>query len=313
MKVVVQIPCLNEEHTLPAVIADLPKTLPGVDEIQLLIIDDGSTDNTVAVARRLGADVVQHPHNQGLAAAFGTGLRRAIELNADIIVNTDGDNQYAGADIARLVAPILENQADLVIGDRQTWQIAHFSLLKRILQRVGSVVIGYVSGLTVADATSGFRAMTREMALRTVVMSHYSYTLETLIQAGARAKRVVFVPIDTNAQTRPSRLMRNMWHYLSSSTATILRAYVLYRPLKVFFTISLLFLLPGLILSIRFLGFYFQQQGTGHVQSLILAAILLIVGFQVALFGILADLIASNRRMTEEQLYLERLRTWRQE
>ena len=307
MKLIIQIPCYNEAETLPATVAALPTALDGVDEIELLIVDDGSDDDTVAVAEALGVHhVVRLPHNRGLARAFAAGLDAAVALGADIIVNTDGDNQYDGRDIGKLVEPILAGRAEIVVGDRGVASIPVFSPLKRTLQRLGSWVISKAAGFPIPDATSGFRAFTREAALRTVVLSNYSYTLETLIQAGARRAVVVTVPVRTNLPTRPSRLMRNLAHFLGNSTVTIVRAYAMYRPLRVFVTLGSVFILIGLAIGLRFLYFFVQDQGAGHVQSLLLGAVLLIVGFQTVLIGLLADLISFNRRTMEELLYRQR-------
>ncbi len=303
MKCIIQIPCYNEAQTLPQTVADLPTALPGVDAVEYLVIDDGSSDGTAEVAKRLGVHhVVRHMRNLGLARAFRTGLDACLQLGADIIVNTDADNQYVGADIALLVAPIVAGEAELVVGDRGVAQVAHFSPLKRFLQRFGSWVISQAAGVPVPDATSGFRAMTREIALHTLVLSPYSYTLETLIQAGAQRRAIRFVPIRTNPPTRPSRLMNNLPHYLANSTATIVRAYAFYRPLRVFTTIGLIALLAGTLIGVRFLIAYFSQGGAGHIQSLILAAVLLIAGFQTLLIGLVADLIGANRKIMEEVL-----------
>lgn len=303
MKCIIQIPCYNEAQTLPQTVADLPTVLPGVDAVEYLVIDDGSSDGTAEVAKRLGVHhVVRHMRNLGLARAFRTGLDACLQLGADIIVNTDADNQYVGADIALLVAPIVAGEAELVVGDRRVAQVAHFSPLKRFLQRFGSWVISQAAGVPVPDATSGFRAMTREVALHTLVLSPYSYTLETLIQAGAQRRAIRFVPIRTNPPTRPSRLMNNLPHYLANSTATIVRAYAFYRPLRVFTTIGLIALLAGTLIGVRFLIAYFSQGGAGHIQSLILAAVLLIAGFQTLLIGLVADLIGANRKIMEEVL-----------
>jgi glycosyltransferase involved in cell wall biosynthesis len=304
VKLIIQIPCYNEAQALPQTVADLPRQLPGVDCIEYLVIDDGSRDETVAVARALGVHhIVRHTRNLGLAQAFTTGLEACILRQADIIVNTDADNQYCGADIARLVEPILRGRAEVVVGDRGVATVAEFSPLKRQLQRLGSWVLSRAAGIDAPDAASGFRALTREAALHTLVLSNYSYTLETLIQAGARRAAVVYVPVRTNGPTRPSRLMRSIPHYLSHSGATILRAYTLYRPLRVFLTAGLLSILAGAALGVRFLYFYLNGNGSGHVQSLILAAILLIVGFQIVLIGVVADLIGFNRKILEEVLY----------
>jgi glycosyltransferase involved in cell wall biosynthesis len=305
MKLVIQIPCYNEEQTLPQTLRDLPSALPGIDQVEWLIIDDGSTDRTVKVAQSLGvAHVVRLAHNQGLAAAFLAGLEMALRLGADIIVNTDADNQYRGEDLTRLVEPILAGEAEMVIGDRGVATSAHFSPGKRWLQRFGSWVVQQAAGVRVPDATSGFRALSREAALRTLVVSEYSYTLETLIQAGARQMAVKYVPVRTNPQTRPSRLMRSTPEYLAQSAVTVLRVYTFYRPLRIFLSLGAVMVFLGLLLGLRFLYFFVVTSGgAGHTQSLILAAILLIVGFQVCLIGLIADLIGFNRKIAEETLY----------
>lgn len=303
MKLIVQIPCYNEAKVLSDTIASLPRAIPGIDVIEYLIIDDGSTDSTLQVARQSGVHHVIQQFHQGLAAAFTTGLDASLTLGADIIVNTDADNQYNSEDIIRLVEPILVGRAQLVVGDRGVATLQLFTPFKRVLQRLGSWVIGKVSGLHTPDATSGFRALSRQAALRTLVLSEYSYTLETLIQAGAHGLAVEYVPIRTNPPTRPSRLMRNIPHFLSQSSSTILRAYTMYRPLRVFTILGLFFILAGIIPGIRFLYFYLLEDRAGHIQSLILSAILLIVGFQVLLIGLVADLIGFNRKILEEVLY----------
>ena len=304
MKLIIQIPCFNEAQTLPATVAALPRTIPGVDVLEILVVDDGSTDDTAAVAERLGVDhVVRCNRNKGLAEAFVTGLEACVKAGADIVVNTDADNQYQAEQIPMLVAPILENRAELVIGDRGVGSLPDFSWVKRKLQVVGSWTLGRAAGLDTPDATSGFRALSRECALRTIVLSNYSYTLETLIQAGARRAAVQFVPIGVNAQTRPSRLMKSIPQYLWRSGATIVRAYTMYRPMRVFNTLGAILILLGLIPGFRFLYLYAFVEKTGHVQSLILSAILIIVGVQTLLIGIVADLISFNRRIMEEALY----------
>jgi len=303
VKCIIQIPCYNEAKTLPATVAVLPRALPGIDTVEFLVIDDGSSDGTAELARALGVHhVVRHLRNLGLARAFMTGLENSLRLGADIIVNTDADNQYVAADIAQLVAPIVAGAAELVIGDRGVGQIAHFSPLKRGLQRLGSWVISRAAGMKVPDATSGFRALTRDAALHTLVLSSYSYTLETLIQAGAQRRAIRYVPVRTNLPTRPSRLMNNLPHYLANSTATIVRAYTFYRPLRVFTTIGVIALLTGVAIGLRFLIAYFGGAGSGHIQSLILSAVLLIAGFQTLLIGLVADLIGANRKVMEEVL-----------
>jgi glycosyltransferase involved in cell wall biosynthesis len=304
MKVIIQIPCYNEAETLPATLKALPQSLPNVDILEILIIDDGSTDRTVEAARESGAHhIVQLNNHLGLAAGFVAGLEHCLRLGADIIVNTDADNQYHAGDIQALIQPILDKRADLVIGDRGVKRVHEFSWLKRNLQRLGSRVISQASGLEVPDATSGFRAISREAALRTIVLSQYSYTLETLIQAGARHLAVVYVPVRTNPQTRPSRLMKNIPHYVANSTQTIVRAYTMYRPLRVFTMFSLILISTGLILALRYFYYYLIGEGLGHVQSVILAAVLLIIGFQTLMIGLVADLIGFNRAILEEVLY----------
>ncbi|MDI9548923.1 MAG: glycosyltransferase family 2 protein, partial [Chloroflexota bacterium] len=281
MKLIIQIPCYNEAKTLPETVADLPRSLPGIDCIEYLVVDDGSTDDTARVARELGVHhVVRFTGNRGLAQAFAAGLDACLVRQADIIVNTDADNQYVGSDIALLVEPILAGRADMVVGDRQVASVPSFSPLKRSLQRLGSWVISRAAGATIPDAASGFRALTREAALRTLVLSNYSYTLETLIQAGAQHMKVEYVPIRTNAPTRPSRLIHHLPDYLSNSATTIVRAYAFYRPLRVFVMAGALAIFAGLLLGLRFLYFYVIGQGDGHIQSLILTAVLLIIGFQ---------------------------------
>ena len=302
-KLIIQIPCYNEAETLPETIKDLPRSLTGIDQIEYLVIDDGSEDGTAEIARGLGVDhVVRLKKNQGLASAFKAGLDACIRLGADIIVNTDADNQYVAADIPKLIEPIISGKAELVVGDRRVATVEAFSSFKRKLQTFGSFVVSKASGLEIPDATSGFRAMTRETALRTNVLSNYSYTLETLIQAGNRNISVTSVPVNINPPKRPSRLMVGIWDYLTHSTITIIRAYAMYRAIRVFFGIGFFLLIVGGILAARYLVFFIQGQGAGHVQSVIVSAILIIVGFQTMLNGLLADLIASNRKMLEEIL-----------
>jgi glycosyltransferase involved in cell wall biosynthesis len=307
MKLIVQIPCLDEAENLPRVLADLPKEIAGVDEIRILVIDDGSNDDTSDVARSLGVDhLVRLRRTQGLARAFVVGLNAAVRLGADVIVNFDADNQYRGADIPKLIAPILSGRADIVIGDREVRTLEHFSPAKRWLQALGSWVVRKVSSTDVPDVTSGFRALSREAALRMNVVTEFTYTLETIIQAGKQRLALMYVPVATNPQTRPSRLFSTTWDYIKRSVSSIVRIYTHYEPLKTFSLLGLLFFTPGLLIGLRFLYAYWFGLSRGKVQSLILAAVLLIVGIQIALIGLIGDTIAANRRLTEEILFLQR-------
>ncbi|MGD2147121.1 MAG: glycosyltransferase family 2 protein [Anaerolineae bacterium] len=304
MKLIIQIPCYNEEATLPATLRDLPRQLPGVDEVEILVVDDGSTDETGRVARELGVEhTVRLGQNHGLAHAFLVGLDAALAAGADLIVNADADNQYRGDDVGRLIEPLLHGEADISVGDRGVGTLPHFSPLKRLLQRLGSWVVEKAAGISIPDATSGFRAFTREAAMRLTVLSDYTYTLETLIQAGARNMVVTYVPIRTNPQTRRSRLIRSTPHFLLISAISILRFFSMYRPLRLFLGLGATIIAGGVALGLRFLYYYVTGPGTGKVQSLILAAILTIVGFQVCLIGLMADLVRLNRKMLEEALY----------
>ena len=269
MKLIVQIPCYNEEETLPLTLAQIPREIPGVESVEILIIDDGSTDRTVEVARRQGVDfIVGHAANKGLARAFRTGLDACLKLGADIIVNTDADNQYPGTEIARLIEPVVQGKADIVIGDRQVGSIEHFSLQKKVLQWLGSLVVRMVSDTNVSDAPSGFRAFSREAALRLTVFTQYTYTLETIVQAGKKNLIIADVPITTGPKTRESRLMPSKWTYVRNSVGTILKLYALYEPLRTFFYISIPFLLGGGGLIARFLYLYFTSQtGVGALRS----------------------------------------------
>jgi len=304
VKLIIQIPCYNEEATLPETLRDLPGSLPRVDEIEVLVVDDGSCDGTAEVAEALGVDhVIRLKRNQGLAYAFTAGLNTALRAGADIIVNTDADNQYRGEEIERLIQPLLDGEADIAVGDRGVAALEHFSPLKRRLQRWGSWVVERVAGIPIPDATSGFRAFTRDAALRLTVLSDYTYTLETLIQAGARRMAVTYVPVRTNPETRQSRLIGSVPSFLAVSAITILRFFAMYRPLRLFLGLGALLIGGGVVIGVRFLYYFLAGAGTGKVQSLILAAILTIVGFQVCMIGLMADLVRLNRKMLEETVF----------
>jgi glycosyltransferase involved in cell wall biosynthesis len=307
MKLIIQIPCFNEEHVLAETLADLPRQVPGVDEVEWLVIDDGSSDRTVEVARAGGVShIVRLTNNKGLAAAFQAGLDASLKLGADIIVNTDADNQYQGADIPKLVTPILAGEADMVIGDRETDQIEHFSPLKKRLQRWGSAVVRRASNTNVPDTTSGFRAYNREAALQMSVVSKFTYTLESIIQAGKQTVAIDHVPIRTNPKTRESRLFPSMWAYVRRNTASIFRIYALYEPLRVFMAAAIVTALVGAVIWARFLWFFFSGEGGGHIQSLILGSTLFIVAVQFAALGVLGDILAGSRVI--QQRILERVR-----
>jgi glycosyltransferase involved in cell wall biosynthesis len=307
MKLIIQIPCYEEEATLPVTLAELPRELPGVDVVEWLVIDDGSGDRTVEVARAHGVHhVVRLTNNKGLAAAFQAGLDASLKLGADVIVNTDADNQYHGADIPKLLAPILAGEADMVIGDRQTDTIEHFSPVKKRLQRFGSAVVRRASGTNVPDTTSGFRSYNREAALQLQVVSKFTYTLESIIQAGKMLVAVDHVPIRTNEKVRESRLFPSTWAYVRRNTVSIFRVYTLYEPLRVFLAVAALFALVGVVIWARFLWFFFSGEGAGHIQSLILGATLFIVAVQLAALGVVGDILASSRVL--QQRILERVR-----
>lgn len=303
-KLIIQIPCLNEAKTLPATLAALPHEIEGIDCIETLIIDDGSTDDTVAVARAHGVNhIVRFTSHRGLARGFAAGLDACLHLGADVIVHTDADGQYPGEDIPRLVAPILRGEADMVVGDRGVDAVAHFSPLKRILQRFGSQTVSALSRIEIGDVTSGFRAYSREAALRLNILTNFTYTLETIMQSGEKPITIVSVPTRSNPPTRPSRLFSGTGQYLRRQVPTILRLFWVYQPLKTFTFVAAAFLIPGLILGLRFLYFLIFGTGAGHIQSLILAAVLLIIGFQMLVLGMVADLLAANRRLLEDTLY----------
>ena len=310
MKLIVQIPAFNEEATIAETLRDIPKKIDGIASIETIVIDDGSTDNTADAAQKAGAThVLRLKTHRGLSAAFVAGVDAALRLGANIIVNTDADNQYAGSDISRLVTPIIRGNADVVIGDRDVAKSPHMSPFKRALQRLGSWTVGLASGVRVGDATSGFRAFSREAALQINVFNPFTYTLETIIQSGNRNLGVQSVTVRTNPPVRPSRLYHGVGTYLRKSIATIFRIYTIYKPLKTFFLIGSLLILAGAAIGMRFLWYFFLGDRGGHVQSLILAAVFLIVGFQTMLIGLVADLISVNRRLSEEVLIrLKKLR-----
>jgi glycosyltransferase involved in cell wall biosynthesis len=300
MKLIIQIPCLNEEQTLPATLADLPRELEGFDSVEWLVIDDGSTDRTVEVAVEHGVDhIVRLTNNKGLAAGFQAGLDAGLKLGADVIVNTDADNQYHGADVAKLVAPILRGEADMVVGDRQVMTIQHFSPLKKLLQRLGSWVVRQASTTTVADTTSGFRAYNREAALSMFVASRFTYTLETIIQAGKQLVAVTDVPVRTNPKLRESRLFPSMSAYVRRNTVSIFRIYAQYEPLRVFWLAASIFGLAALALWIRFFWSYLFGSGHGHVQSLIVGAVLFNAAMLLAALGVICDLLAAQRTLSQ--------------
>lgn len=301
MKLVIQIPCYNEEKALPITLKDLPKKIEGIDEIEVLIIDDGSKDNTVEVAKSLGVKhVVNMPHNCGLAKAFVAGLQKSLEIGADIIVNTDADNQYCANDIEKLVKPILAGDADIVIGTRPVSKIEHFSPLKKLLQKLGSCVMRLISSTEVEDAPSGFRAFSRNSALQLNVFDNYTYTLETIIQARAKGLILKCVPINVNADLRKSKLVKSMFDYIIRSVFTMIRMFIIYRPFRFFAIIAGLFLTLGTILGLRFLYYYVFSSGNGHIQSLILSAILIITGVQIAVIAVLSELMSINRKLLED-------------
>ena len=301
MKLIIQIPCLNEELTLPATLKDLPKSIDGVDNIEILVIDDGSTDKTVEVAESLGVHhIFKLTNNKGLAKAFISGVNQALKLDADIIVNTDADNQYFGGDIAKLIQPILRREADIVVGDRQVETIRHFSPMKVFLQKFGSWVVQQLSGTLIPDATSGFRAYSRDAALQLNVVSDFTYTIETIISAGKKNLAITYVPVKTNKKLRESRLFPSIRVYLRRSLVTMLKVYSMYRPLKLFTIVGGTTFIMGFAIGCRYLFFFFMGQTEGHIQSLILSAILLIVGFQIIMMGIAAELISVNRQLLED-------------
>lgn len=304
MKLIIQIPCYNEEETLEIALNELPKKIEGIDTIEYLVINDGSLDNTVEVAKKWGVHhIVNFKRNKGLAKGFMAGIDACLKEGSDIIVNTDADNQYCGKDIEKLVSPILNEKADIVVGERPIKDIKHFSPLKKRLQHFGSYVVRVVSNTEIPDAPSGFRAYSREAAMRLNVINEYTYTLETIVKAGRSKMAMISVPINTNAELRPSRLFNSMFGYVKKSIPTILRAFLMYKPLKFFCTIGMMLIFIGFLIGLRFIVFYLKGHGDGNIQSLILSSMLIGVGVQSFIIGLQADIIAANRKILEDIQY----------
>jgi glycosyltransferase involved in cell wall biosynthesis len=301
VKLIIQIPCFNEGQTLAIALRALPRSVEGFEKVEWLIIDDGSSDDTVAVAQACGVDhIVKHPVNKGLARAFMTGVNACLDAGADVIVNTDADNQYEADDIPSLTQPILNGRAEFVIGARPVQTIEHFSPVKKFLQRLGSWVVRLASKTDIPDAPSGFRAMSRETAQKLIVFSDYTYTLETIIQAGQKNIAITSVPIRVNEDLRPSKLVKSIFSYINRSIITIIRIFVIYRPFRFFGTIGLVLFSAGFLIGLRFVFNYINGEGTGHIQSLILASVLLGMGFQTILIAFIADLLSANRKLLED-------------
>jgi glycosyltransferase involved in cell wall biosynthesis len=313
MKVIVQIPCLNEEKTLPLVVNSIPRKIPGVDRVEIMIIDDGSTDRTVAIAKKLGVDhIVRFKNNRGLAKAFAAGINRCMKLGADIVVNTDADNQYPQHDIPRLIEPILKNRADIVIANRQTSTIKHFSFLKKFFQWFGSATLRVLTRSTIPDAVSGFRAYSKAAIMQLNIVTDFSYVIETIISAQSKRIAIESIDVVTNPPTRKSRLFSNMFEHMRRSGGTIIRIYTMFRPLLVFTTVGIIILGIGVLFAIRFIYFVSIGHGAGHVQSLILSALLIMVGFQIGMTGLVADMIAINRKLSEDTLRRMKLIEYKQ-
>ncbi len=304
MKLIIQIPCYNEEKTLETVIADLPKKIQDIDVIETLVIDDGSTDRTVEKARKSGVDhIVVLKTHKGLAKAFAAGIEYALDQGADIIVNTDGDNQYKGEDLPKLILPIIRGEADVVIGTRQIDEVPHFSFFKKKMQKVGSGIIRKLSKTPIKDATSGFRAFSKDAAMRINPLTEYSYTIESLVQLGNEKMKIMSVPIQVNQKLRESRLIKNTPSFIARQSMTLFRMYSVYKAFRVFLLLGIIVALPGLFGFIRFLYFFFTSRGEGHIQSLIFSAVFVICGFFILILGIIAELISNNRKMIEMMIY----------
>lgn len=299
-KLIIQIPCYNEEETISTTINDLPKTLDGIDEIEVMVINDGSSDNSAHIAEGLGASVINISPNRGLANAFRVGLQEALRRNADIIVNTDADNQYCADDIKKLVQPIIDKKADIAVGARDIFSIEEFSPIKKIFQKIGSAALRLLSSTKVQDAPSGFRAFSKDAAIKLNIFDNYTYTMETLLQANAKGLKVISIPIRVNKQLRKSKLVKNIFDYVFKSMKTTIRMFIVYRPFRFFATLSAIIGFLGLILVFRFLYFYTQGYGNGHIQSLIFAAVFLISAVQLIIIAIIGDLLSINRKLSED-------------
>lgn len=301
MKLIIQIPCYNEEESLPITFSAIPKQIKGIDEIEILVINDGSSDDTVNVAKKLGVHhIVSFSKNLGLARAFDAGLKNSVKLGADIIVNLDADNQYCADDIEKLIEPIIEHKADIVIGARPIDTIKHFSILKKFLQKLGSFVMKRISGADISDAPSGFRAFSKEAALKINIFDNYTYTMESIIQAQRKGLSILSVPIRVNDDLRPSRLVKNNFNYIFRSAKTMIRFFIIYHPFRFFISLAVIFFIMGLFLGFRYLYFFLLGDGQGHIQSLILCGLLITGGFQTALLAIISDLLAINRKLVED-------------
>ncbi len=313
MKLVINIPCLNEEETLPLVLESIPKQIKGVNEIEIQIVDDGSTDNTARIAEKYGCRVIRHKENLGLGTAFRHGIESALENGADIFVNTDADNQYPSRYIQALIQPILNDYADIVIGNRQTWKVKHFSLLKRFLQWLGSSSVRLLSNSNVKDTVSGFRAYSRESLLQLNVKTRFSYVLDTIMQCSSKNLKMTSVDITPNPPTRKSRLFKNMFQHIRKSGFNLIKIFIMYKPFATFLTLAVLFLIPSILIIGRFLYFFFAEGGTGHIQSLIAASMLFITSALMLAMGIIVELVKYNRELIEDQLYLTKKKFYESE